>query len=143
MKTKFTLCAFMLAMAAQTAHARTEVMSYPLKPVLDGQQPDVPVKLYFGAQEHPAVTKRQGDVTKSVRIARKMDGEQASCNEALSEALQALRQYAHDRAANGVINIRSSFHSTTTASDSQFSCGVSGSAAALVLRGDVVTLEAK
>jgi uncharacterized protein YbjQ (UPF0145 family) len=99
--------------------------------------------LYFGSQDHPAVQSQQGPTTASVRIAREADGQDAACNRALTAALEKLRTTARDRHANAVINVGTSFHSTESASATEFTCGVSPSAAALRVRGDIVVLDAR
>jgi hypothetical protein len=143
MKLKFTITACALALAAQAATAHTEVGSYPLKPVLDALPSGNEVALYFGSQPHPQATSQLGEESKSARIARAMDDEPTACNHALTQALTDLRNYARDHHANGVVNIRTSFHSTETASASEFTCATSGSAAALKVTGDLVTFTAQ
>jgi uncharacterized protein YbjQ (UPF0145 family) len=143
MKLKHVLAVLILAGMAQASMAHSNVNGYPLAPVLDAQPVDGAVRLYFGDAPHPAVVSEHGEVKKSVRIARKTDGEAASCNAALTDGLNALRSYALDHGANGVINIETSFHSTKSSSSTEFTCGTSLSAAALKIRGDLVTLDAK
>ncbi|CAG4905451.1 signal peptidase [Paraburkholderia gardini] len=163
MKMRYThgVVAIAVAFAAlsQTAQAGTEVKSLPLQAVLGqaapaGQatpgrrmqavaqpQSGADIALFFGDEAHPAVRSQLGDASESARIARRTDDQTTACNRALSEAVDKLRTYAHDHNANAIINIRTSFHSTETASTTDFTCGVSGSAAALRLRGDAVVLE--
>lgn len=143
MKSKYALGG-LVAVVATLSGCATQVKSLPLAPAVaqsaqsaQGAQ----VALYFGSQAHPAVQSQLGQTTQSVRIAREASGQEASCNRALADALQKLRAYAHDRHANAVINIGTSFHSTESASATEFTCGVSTSAAALRVRGDVVVLE--
>jgi uncharacterized protein YbjQ (UPF0145 family) len=143
MKLKFTMTACVLALAAQAAMAGTVLHSFPLKPVLDAQPGGNDVALYFGSQPHPEATSQLGEEAKSGRVARSTDDEQTACNRALTQALTDLRTYARDHHANAVINIRTSFHSTETASDTDFTCATSWSAAALKVRGDLVTLPAQ
>jgi len=146
MKSKYALGG-LGAVVVTLSGCATQVKSLPLAPAVaqsaqsaqsaQGAQ----VALYFGSQAHPAVQSQLGQTTQSVRIAREASGPEASCNRALADALQKLRAYAHDRHANAVINIGTSFHSTESASATEFTCGVSTSAAALRVRGDVVVLE--
>ncbi|TAL96283.1 MAG: signal peptidase [Paraburkholderia sp.] len=157
MKMRYThgALAIVVAFAAlsQTAQAGTEVKSLPLQAVLGQAAPGghkqavaqpqsgADIALFFGDEAHPAVRSQLGDASESARIARRTDDQTTACNRALSEAVDKLRTYAHDHNANAIINIRTSFHSTETASATDFTCGVSGSAAALRLRGDAVVLE--
>jgi uncharacterized protein YbjQ (UPF0145 family) len=142
MKSKYALGGLMVAVATLSGCA-TQVKSLPLAPVVAQSSPGAQVALYFGSQDHPAVQSQLGQTTASVRIARETNGQDASCNRALADALEKLRAYARDRHANAVINIGTSFHSTESASATEFTCGVSPSAAALRVRGDVVVLDAQ
>ncbi|WP_206951590.1 hypothetical protein [Trinickia acidisoli] len=143
MKLKHLIALSALAAVTHGAVAHTHTTSYPLKPVLDAQSTDGKVAFYFGDAAHPAVTASHGDKTESARIARKLDGETASCNAALTQALDALRTDAIDHGANAVINIETSFHETHTSSATEFTCATSGSAAALKVHGELVTLGAQ
>ena len=148
MKSRYAFGGLMVVVAALSGCA-TQVKSLPLAPVV-GQSaqsaqpaPGARVALYFGSQDHPAVQSQLGQTTASVRIARDTDGQDAACNRALAAALEKLRAYARDHHANAVINVGTSFHSTESASATEFTCGVSPSAAALRVHGDVVVLGAQ
>ncbi|KAA0088724.1 hypothetical protein CIW54_10110 [Paraburkholderia sp. T12-10] len=143
MKLKHLIALAALAATTQAATAHTSVTTYPLKPMLDTQPADGKVTFYFGDAAHPAVTASHGEGKASIRIARRLDGKTTSCNEALSEALASLRADAIDHGANAVVNIETSFHATKSVSATEFTCATSGSAAALKVRGELVTLEAK
>jgi len=110
------------------------------RPAVNSQPGYVPV--YFGQQDHPAVKTQLGDVSYSVRIARKVAGPEDACREALAEAVRKLRVAAHERQANAVIDVSTRFHSTETNSSTDFTCGVSPSAAAIAVRGQLVELQA-
>jgi uncharacterized protein YbjQ (UPF0145 family) len=142
MKSRYALGGLMVVVATLSGCA-TQVKSLPLAPVVARPSPGAGVALYFGSQDHPAVQSQIGQTTASVRIARETDGQDAACNRALTAALEKLRAYARDRHANAVINVGTSFHSTESASTTEFTCGVSPSAAALRVRGDVVVLDAQ
>lgn len=142
MNIRSVLTAGIVAAIAQTAAARTEVVTYPIKPVLEAQQLNPGVALYFGNQQHPPVIETLGEVMKSAHLPRKTATEVEICNAALADTLRQLTSYAHDHGANAVINIKTSFHDNQSNSDSTFTCGVSGVASALRVRGDVVKIEA-
>jgi uncharacterized protein YbjQ (UPF0145 family) len=142
MKSKYAFGGLMVVVAALSGCA-TQVKSLPLAPVVAQSTPGAQVALYFGSQDHPAVRSQLGQTTASVRIARDTDGQDAACNRALAAALEKLRAYARDHHANAVINVGTSFHSTESASATEFTCGVSPSAAALRVHGDVVVLGAQ
>ena len=86
--------------------------------------------------------KELGDVSYSVRIARKVAGPDDACREALGEAIGKLRAAARERSANAVIDVKTRFHSSESNSTREFTCGVSPSAAAIAVSGRLVTLEA-
>ena len=56
--------------------------------------------------------------------------------------MQKLRAAAHERNANAVIDVSTRFHSTESNSSTDFTCGVSPSAAAIAVSGQLVVLEA-
>ncbi|HEX7911101.1 MAG TPA: signal peptidase [Paraburkholderia sp.] len=157
-----------LAVVALTqAGCATQVMSLPLAaaggqsrggvPATVGQQaqaqtpgrsqrgnvsnPEWSVPVYFGQQDHPPVKSQLGDVSYSVRVARKVSDPEGACHQALAEAVRKLRTAAHERQANAVIDVSTRFHSTETNSSSDFTCGVSPSAAAIAVRGQLVVLD--
>lgn len=119
----------------------THVMSLPMRPVLDHTAGDSPIALYFAAQEVPPVVSVLGKATAGVRIARNTDGREAACNHAFSDALAQLREQASMKKGNGVINIVTNFHGNKSANRTDFTCGVSPSAAAITVHGDIVMLQ--
>ncbi|QQC63829.1 hypothetical protein [Paraburkholderia ginsengisoli] len=119
----------------------TQVKSVPFTAAGGESRGEVPV--FFGQQDHPAVKNKVGEVAYSVRIARKQSNPDDACHEALGEAVRKLRDAARERHANAVIDVTTRFHSTETSSSADFTCGVSPSAAALAVRGQLVVLEAR
>ncbi|MDE1183546.1 signal peptidase [Paraburkholderia sp.] len=99
--------------------------------------------LFYGEQTHPAVKTQLGTASYSVRIARRTDDADTACGEALSTALQKVRQAIQDRHGNAAINIKTRFHSTQSASSTSYTCGVSSSAAAIAVTADIVVLDAQ
>ncbi|MFM0243179.1 signal peptidase [Paraburkholderia phytofirmans] len=126
-------------MALTLSGCATQVKSLPLAAAGGESRGNVPV--YFGQQNHPAVKSRLGDVSYSVRIARKVAGPDDACHAALAEAMQKLRAAANERHANAVIDVSTRFHSTESNSSTEFTCGVSPSAAAIAVSGQLVVLE--
>jgi len=129
----------LVVMALTLAGCATQVKSLPLAAAGGQSRGNVPV--YFGQQDHPAVKSRLGDVSYSVRIARKVAGPDDACHEALADAVQKLRAAASERHANAVIDVSTRFHSTESNSSTEFTCGVSPSAAAIAVSGQLVVLE--
>lgn len=134
--------AVVAVVTATQAGCATQVKSLPLAPVSAASSQGADVALYFGAQDHPAVQRQLGHVSYSVRIARTTDGPEASCNKALAQALDKVRGDAREHGANAVVNVKTRFHSTETASSTDYTCGVSPSAAAIAIEGDRVVLQA-
>jgi hypothetical protein len=141
MKNRLLLAASTLAMLTPAAHARTEVVTYPIQPVLQSQPFASGVALYFGNQAHPAVLSTLGEVTKSAHPPRKTATQVEICNATLADALRQLANTAHDRGANAVINIKTSFHSNESNDETNYTCGVSSVSAALRVRGELVTVD--
>ncbi|WP_027803964.1 hypothetical protein [Paraburkholderia dilworthii] len=139
MKRAWVLGALTIAAATLTGCA-TQVKSLPLAAAGGESRGGVPV--YFGEQSHPAVKSELGNVSYSVRIARKVAGPDDACREALGEAIGKLRAAARERNANAVIDVTTRFHSSESNSSSEFTCGVSPSAAAIAISGRLAVLEA-
>ncbi|CAM2140520.1 Signal peptidase [Pararobbsia alpina] len=127
--------------ALTQAGCATQVESLPIAPVAAGTSAH-DVALYFGAQAHPAVQSQLGPSSHSVRIARTTMGPEASCNKALQEALDKLISDARSHHANAVVNVTTRFHSTESTSSTDYACGLSTSAAAIAVKGDLVVLKA-
>ncbi|WP_144111827.1 signal peptidase [Paraburkholderia sp. BCC1886] len=126
-------------LAAALSGCATQVKSLPLAAAGGESRGDVQV--YFGQQDHPAVQRQVGSVSYSVRIARQVASPEEACHKALTEAVQKLRNAARERHANAVIDVSTRFHSTETNSSTDFTCGVSPSAAALAVKGQLVVLD--
>ncbi|WP_090681600.1 signal peptidase [Paraburkholderia phenazinium] len=129
------------AVVITQAGCATQVKSLPLQSAVQQPAAGSGVALYFGSQAHPAVQQQLGEASYSARVARAQDGADASCNHALAEALSKLRAVAQEKNANAVINIQTRFHTTDTSSSTDFTCGVSPSAAAVAVHGDLVVLQ--
>ncbi|MBN3852268.1 signal peptidase [Paraburkholderia sp. Ac-20340] len=100
------------------------------------------VAVYFGAQPHADVVHRIGDASHAIRVARATDDGDVACNKALAEGLDKLRNDAREKKANAVINVTTRFHGSHSESSTEFNCGLSRSAAAIVVKGDLVVLQA-
>jgi len=146
-KTCLTLGSAAIA-SLMLAGCGTQLESLPIQPVASlakqkaalSTDPASKIAVYFGAQAHPDVVRRMGNASHSVRVARATDGAEASCDKALATALDKLRADAKDKGANAVVNITTRFHGTETASATEYTCGVSPSAAAIAVKGDLVIL---
>ncbi|KAB0643702.1 signal peptidase [Burkholderia latens] len=132
----------MLVAASLLTGCGTVVRSLPLPPAATAADASG-VAIYFGAQPHPDVKTSIGPRSESVRVQRGTQTEQPTCEQALSEALNRLRTYAKNHGGNAVINVTTRFHDKRSNSTTEFTCGVSGSAGAIAVSGDVVQLNAQ
>ncbi|WP_334040033.1 signal peptidase [Burkholderia ambifaria] len=132
----------MLVAASLLTGCGTVVRSLPLPAAATA--PDTSgVAIYFGTQPHPDVKTSIGPRSESVRVARGTQAEQPTCDQALAEALNRLRIYAKNHGGNAVVNVTTRFHEKRSESTSEYTCGVSGSAGAIAVSGDVVQLNAQ
>ncbi|UEP32062.1 MULTISPECIES: signal peptidase [unclassified Burkholderia] len=131
----------MLVAASLLTGCGTVVRSLPLPAAATA--PDTNgVAIYFGTQPHPDVKTSIGPRSESVRV-RRIEGEQPTCDQALAEALNRLRIYAKNHGGNAVVNVTTRFHEKRSDSTTEYTCGVSGSAGAIAVSGDVVQLNAQ
>ncbi|MCA8061977.1 signal peptidase [Burkholderia sp. AU38729] len=131
----------MLVVASLLAGCGTVVRSLPLPATATA--PDASgVAIYFGEQSHPEVKTNLGPRSESARV-RRAEAEQPTCDQALTEALNRLRTYAKGHGGNAVINVTTRFHEKRSSSTTEYTCGVSGSAGAIAVSGDVVQLNAQ
>ncbi|WP_175783663.1 signal peptidase [Burkholderia ambifaria] len=132
----------MLVAASLLTGCGTVVRSLPLPAAATA--PDTSgVAIYFGTQPHPDVKTSIGPRSESVRVSRGTQAEQPTCDQALAEALNRLRIYAKNHGGNAVVNVTTRFHEKRSESTSEYTCGVSGSAGAIAVSGDVVLLNAQ
>jgi hypothetical protein len=140
MKTKMTL-GLVAAVLLTQAGCTTKIRSLPMPAALQTQNAQ-DVALYFGDDAHASVKQTFGNKEFAVRVNRQPENsKEATCNLALTKALQQLRDYAREHHANAVINVKTRFQSTITASATEFTCGASLNGSTLAVRGDIVTLE--
>ncbi|HDR8857020.1 signal peptidase [Burkholderia territorii] len=132
----------MLVAASLLTGCGTVVRSLPL-PAAATASDTSGVAVYFGAQPHPDIKTTIGPRSESVRVQRGTQAEQQTCDQALAEALNRLRVYAKNHGGNAVINVTTRFHEKRSNSTSEYTCGVSGSAGAIAVSGDVVQLNAQ
>ena len=129
------------AVVIAQAGCATQVRSVPLQSAVHQPAGGSSVAVYFGSQAHPAVQTQLGEAKYSVRVARGEGSQDDSCSRALAEALTKLRADAQEHGANAVVDVQTRFHTTETSSATDFTCGVSPSAAAVAVRGNLVVLQ--
>ncbi|WP_321784254.1 signal peptidase [Paraburkholderia sp. J94] len=127
----------------------TQLKTLPIQPALSAAPAamtttgNADIAIYFSTQPHAEVARRVGEASHSVRIARSTDGPDVSCNKALADAVGKLRADARSKGANAVINVSTRFHENESKSATEYTCGVSPSAAAIAVKGDLVVLQAQ
>jgi len=150
MKRKYVTLSTAVIVSLTLAGCGTQRMSLPIQPVASAATTNAvastdagsSIAVYFGSQPHPEVVRRVGGASHSLRVARTTDGAEATCNKALATALDKLRADARGKGANAVINVTTRFHGNETSSATEYTCGVSRSAAAIAVKGDLVVLQA-
>ncbi|SEJ63112.1 hypothetical protein [Paraburkholderia diazotrophica] len=140
MKTKITL-GLIAAVLLTQAGCTTKIRSLPLPSALQTQNAQ-DVALYFGDDAHAPVKQTFGNKEFAVRVNRQPEkSPEATCNIALTKAIQELRDYARTQHANAVINVKTRFQHNESTSPAEFTCGASLNGSTLAVRGDVVMLE--
>jgi len=139
MKTKIVL-ALMAGIVISQAGCTTHIRSLPMPADVQTQSKQG-VALYFSDEPHAGVKKLIETKEVRVRVPRDMNGQEATCNMALNQALKQLRDYASARQADAVVNVTTRFQHTETSSSKEFTCGASNNGSTLAVRGDVVRLD--
>lgn len=139
-KTRVSLCLAAAVVLTQVG-CTTTVKSLPMPTGLQTQN-EQGVALYFGDQSHAAVKQSFGTKEIAVRVPRDpATSPEANCNNALTKAVQQLRDYARTQHANAVVAIKTRFQRNEAVSSTEFKCGASLNASTLAIRGDVVQLD--
>jgi glutamate 5-kinase len=140
MKSRIALSLAAAAVLTQ-AGCTTTIKSLPVPAALNTQKGQ-DVALYFGEQPHASVKQSFGTKEIAVRVPRSPDiSLEANCNNALTKAVQELRDYARTQHANAVVEIKTRFQRNEAVSSTEFKCGASLNASTLAIRGDVVQLD--
>src|SRR5262249_26685789 len=137
------LLAIACTVALPTA-ARDEQKHYSIgqalrSPVAQGKL-DPGIRLFFGRQRHPNVTRDFGQwpTNKKTNAFAKSDLE--ACEWVFLSAVIALQERARKEGGNAVINIVSNYRNIVTSRESEYVCGAGGVIAGVALKGRVVSL---
>src|SRR5262245_26408650 len=145
--TKVLGAAVMLAVictASLPSAARDDQNLYPIGQAL--RSPDAKAKLdpgirlYFGKQRHPSVTRDYGEWKTSRKTNAFLRPDQQACEWAFLSAVISLQERARKKGANAVVNIVSNYKNVATSSASGYVCGAGGLLAGVGLKGRVVNL---
>ena len=132
---------------ALPAVARDEQRRYPIgqalrSPAAKGKV-DQGIRLFFGRQPHPSVTKDFGQWPTNKKTNAFAKSDLQACEWVFLSAVIALQERARKVGGNAVINIVSNYRNFVTSSESEYVCGAGALIAGVALKGRVVSLSGK
>lgn len=98
------------------------------------------VGLFWGDQNHPAVTTNLGNFNASRRANKVGKSQEEACRWALASSLKALQERALKEGGNAVINITSNIKNKNYSSTEDYQCLAGGMMVNVVFKGDVVRI---
>lgn len=133
--------------AALPAAARDEQKLYPIgqalrSPAAQGKL-DPGIRLFFGRQGHPNVTKDFGQWPTNKKTNAFAKSDLQACEWVFLSAVIALQERARRQGGNAVINIVSNYRNVVTSSESEYVCGAGGLIAGVALKGRVMSLSGR
>ncbi len=133
-----------LLLIATQAHSRDTKHMFSIEQALQSdnfkQRLDSNIRLYFGKQKHPGLTKNLGQFSTSKKTNSFNKTDNDACEWALLSALLTLQQRARKEGGNAVINISSYYNKNTVRSKTDYECHAGAIIAGVALTGDVATL---
>ena len=145
MRATIVLVAIAVASCA-SGTARDEHIRFPIQPALEKGSSyrtkiEYDVRLLFGDEKAPSVTKRMGSFSANTKSNLFGKSDQEACDIAFISALADLQQHARREGGNAVINIRSVYRGENAPSRSEYVCGVGTIMVGVTLEGMVVRLK--
>ncbi len=135
----------MTGLYSGNASARDDHLMFPLSDALENSETkgvlDKDVRLYFGAQKHPAIVTKHGQFRTNKKTNAFNKGDKTACEWAFASAIKSLQERAVQEGGNAVVNIRSNYKNQVVSSESDYMCGAGAFAAGVAFIGDVVTLK--
>lgn len=134
---KFLFFAVAALFVASTAHAKNDVVRFPIAAAL--AEPDAKAKLdpnikfYFGSKSAGRKITQQLSSNKKANGVGKSD--QAACNRAFLSALLSFQDRAKKEGGNKVVNITSYYYKHDFSSETEFECGTGNIMSGVTLRG--------
>ena len=129
---------------ALPAAARNEQNLYPIGQALKSPAAqaklDPGIRLFFGRQGHPNVTKDFGQWPTNKKTNAFAKSDLQACEWVFLSAVIALQQRARKEGGSAVINIVSNYKNVVTSSESEYVCGAGGLIAGVAFKGRVVKL---
>jgi uncharacterized protein YbjQ (UPF0145 family) len=141
MKTKYVL-GIVAGIVMLQAGCTTQIHSLPMPADLQTRNKQG-IPLYFGDESHPHVKTLIETKEVRARVARVPEGQDTTCDIAVGEALQKLRDYAGEKHANAVVNVTTRFRHEEITSPRSYMCGSSNNGSTIAVHGDIVVLDAQ
>ena len=145
--TKVLGAAVMLAVvctASLPSAARDEQKLFPIRQALSSPDAksklDPGIRLYFGKQGHPVVTRDHGEWKSNKKSNAFARPDQQACEWAFLSAVISLQERARKEGANAVVGILSNYKNVPRGSETEYVCGAGGLMAGVALKGKVVNL---
>jgi hypothetical protein len=130
--------------ASLPSAARDEQKLFPIRQALSSPDAksklDPGIRLYFGRQGHPAVTRDHGEWKSNKKSNAFARPDQQACEWAFLSAVISLQERARKEGANAVVNILSNYRNVPGGSETEYVCGAGGLMAGVALKGRVVNL---
>ena len=141
--TRALACSVLLMWGA-SAEARDDHLMLPIKEALDAPRAQgrisEDIKLFFAGEKHPNPVRRFGTFKSNLKTNAFGKSNREACNWAFLSTILSLQERARKEGGNAVVDIKSVYKSTVTASPSEFMCGAGNVIAGVALEGTVVTL---
>lgn len=127
-----------------SAIARDDHKMFPLEDALQAQAAkdklDPEVKLFFGAQKHPKVTKELGEWKTNKKTNAFNKSDKQACEWTFLSAMLEMQERAQKQGGNAVIGIKSNYKNVERSSDTEYMCGSGALMSGVAFKGKVVKL---
>ena len=141
---KILLIALTTFLMVPAAHSRDSKHMYPIDEAMQSadfrDQLDPKIKIYWGTQSHPAVTRSYGKYTTNKKTNAFNKSDREACEWVLLSALLSLQQRAHSEGGNAIINLTSYYKKKEVVDNERYECHAGNIIAGVALRGEVVKL---
>ena len=127
-----------------SANARDDHQMFPLEDALQTQAAkeklNPEIKLYFGDQKHPKVTKDHGEWKTNKKTNGFNKSDKVACEWTFLSAVLEMQERAQKEGANAVIGIKSNYKNIERSSETEYMCGSGALMSGVALKGRVVEL---
>ena len=136
---------FFLSITSTLAEARDTKHLFSIENAMKSpafqEKLDPNIKLSFGKQSHPAVTRRLGEYVTNKKTNAFGKSDLKACEWVLLSALLSLQERATLEGGDAVVNIRSYYKKHEYSSTTQYECHAGAIMAGVALKGEVVKLK--